>query len=115
MTDFSCDMHTEGAVEVVAVGGDIDMAVADRLWEQLSPLLAPGAAVALDCSKVTFFDSSALRIAVQAQSRAMEAGAVFVLVAPSDPVARVLELSGVTGMFTVRASAADLAGTAPAG
>lgn len=109
MAQFSCQVHTDGAVHVVQVGGDVDMAVTTQLWAVLEPLLTPGARVAMECSQITFFDSMALRIAMQAAIRAKECDADFVLVAPSDPMARVLDLSGAIEMFTVHASTAEAA------
>lgn len=101
MAGFSYEVLTRGAVTVVRAVGEVDMAVAGDLWDALEPLLLPGASVALDCSDVSFFDSTGLRIAVQAANQAKEVDAAFALIAPSDPVVRVLDLSGVTGMFTV--------------
>lgn len=54
----------------------------------------------LDCSGVTFFDSMGLRTAVQCMQQAKEVGATFALI-PSEPVTRVLELAGVSGIFTI--------------
>jgi stage II sporulation protein AA (anti-sigma F factor antagonist) len=108
---------TVGTVRVVKAAGDVDLAFAGELWDVLEPLLTPGAVVALDCSGITFLDSTGLRSAVVAANRAKETDAVFCLIAPSEPVTRVLDLSGVTGMFTVYAdpaeAAADGAATRP--
>jgi len=89
MAGFSCEVRQEGAVRVLHVRGEIDIAVADEFWRVLEPLLTAGTLVALG-----------LRVVVRAQNRAEETGAAFVLAGPSAAVARVLELSGVTGMFT---------------
>lgn len=100
MAGFSCEVRLEGAVRVLHVRGEIDIAVADEFWRVLEPLLTAGTLVAMECSGVSFFDSMGLRVVVKAQNRAEETGAAFVLAGPSGAVARVLELSGVTGMFT---------------
>lgn len=59
------------------------------------------ATVALDCSEVTFIDSSGLRALIDAQKQAELCGSSFVLLAPSDAVSKVLELAGLLDHFAI--------------
>lgn len=103
MPDFSYQVRQQDSVCVVEVSGDVDMAVHQQLEQVLEPLVAAGDVV-LDCSRVTFFDSMALRVAVKIMHRAGEAGTTFALV-PSQAVSRVLKLAGLTEIFTIREAA----------
>ena len=83
------------------------MSVAGQLTTVLDPLITAEARVVLDCSSVTFFDSMGLRTTVQAMQQAKDVGATFALI-PSRPVTRVLELAGVSGIFTIYDSPSDI-------
>ncbi len=91
---------------VVTVHGELDLATADRLWTELEPLLGPRAVVVLDGSRITFLDSSGLRVLLQAGKRAGADGAAFRLVAPQPAVQRVLQLAGTEGHLETRESVA---------
>jgi anti-anti-sigma factor len=107
MPEFSYQVRNDQAITIVEVGGDVDMSVAGRLSDVLDPLITADATVVLDCSGVTFFDSMGLRTAVQSTQQAKDVGAAFALI-PSEPVARVLELAGVSGIFTLYDCLADV-------
>ncbi|ACU71712.1 anti-sigma-factor antagonist [Catenulispora acidiphila DSM 44928] len=102
MREFSYRVREQDSVSVVEVSGDVDMSVAGQLSGVLEPLVAAGDVV-VDCTAVTFFDSMGLRVAVDAMNRAGQAGTAFSLV-PSQMVARVLELAGVSGLFVIHDS-----------
>jgi anti-sigma B factor antagonist len=106
MPEFSYRIRTEGPVTIVEISGDVDMSVAGQLTEALEPLVAAGPSVVLDCSNVAFFDSMGLQVAVQAKRHAEHAGTTFTLL-PSAAVTRVLELAGVSDLFTPGDNAPD--------
>jgi anti-sigma B factor antagonist len=108
MPEFSYRIRTEGPVTIVEISGDVDMSVAGQLTEALEPLVAAGPNVVLDCSNVAFFDSMGLRLAVQAKRQAEQVGTTFTLL-PSAAVTRVLELAGVSDLFTAGDNATDKA------
>jgi anti-anti-sigma factor len=85
---------------VVAVG-EIDLAVADRLWHELDRELTAGRTVVLDCSGVDFLDSMGLRALIKATQKADKVGARFHLAAPSATVHRILDLAGVADVFII--------------
>ena len=69
----------------------------------MEPLLVPGATVVMDCSAVTFFDSTGLRVALQAANQAQRIGATFGLAALPPAVGQVLELADVRHLFSIYA------------
>jgi anti-anti-sigma factor len=75
----------------LAVEGEIDLAVADQLDTAVRGALDDGVTV-LDLSRVTFLDSTGLRIILTA-SRAVNSGGPLVLRRPSDAVRRVLDVA----------------------
>lgn len=99
MSDFSLSVSTAGTVVSVAVAGEVDLAEADRVWEELSPLITPSSTMLVDTSEVVFLDSSGLRSLLRLADWAEAVGAQFRLAAVSAPVQRVLELAGVRHVF----------------
>ena len=95
-TALDDDQHT-----VVTVTGDIDFATSEPLWEDLDTRLTPAKSVIIDCSGITFLDSMGLRALLQAKDRARELDIPLTLAAPSGPVSRVLELAGVSALFSI--------------
>ncbi|MEZ5217886.1 MAG: STAS domain-containing protein [Ilumatobacteraceae bacterium] len=82
---------------IVSAVGEIDAHTAG----QLSSALAGRAAedVVVDLSGVTFLDSSGLRVLLAERQDHADAGTSLFLRAPSGPVRRVLELSGLAAVF----------------
>ena len=107
--DFACGTFpgSHGPTVVWAVG-EVDMAVARRLGAEIDSHLVPGSTVALDCTGVTFMDSSGLRVLVRALRLAEEVQAEFVLTSVPEPVAKVLKLSGLAGFFRRFADVAEI-------
>ena len=101
MADFTCTPRETDEGVVLTVTGEVDLAVYETLVGQVQDWLKPSRQVFLDASAVTFLDSMGLRALVQLQQLAADKGAGFTLVAPSDPVERVMELSGTRQVFTI--------------
>ncbi|NUR29601.1 MAG: STAS domain-containing protein [Catenulispora sp.] len=100
--EFTCTARQAGSLVVFTLTGDVDLAShvrfqgdMDRGWP------ATPRDVVVDCSRVTFLDSMGLRVLVHAMQRSAQEGCAFALAAPSQPVRRVLELAGVTSLFSV--------------
>lgn len=84
--------------------GEIDIATAPALHLALSEALAHASAakpVAVDCSGLTFCDSSALNALLVARRAAQETGTVIRLAAPSPQLQRLLEMTGARPLFPV--------------
>jgi anti-sigma B factor antagonist len=83
-------------VIVAELSGDLDLASAPDLREQLLGLLRPGASrLVLDLSRVAFCDASGLAVLVGASHRARVLGGFLRLAAVSPPTTRVLQLTGL--------------------
>lgn len=80
----------------ISVAGEIDYGTASQLRSALVDLVHGGAAeVVVDLSSVTFIDSTALSVLVQAKQRFDDAGQRMSVTGTQPRVARVLELAGL--------------------
>ncbi|MGW4892960.1 STAS domain-containing protein [Kitasatospora sp. NPDC004240] len=67
--------------------------------------------LAVDLSGVELFTSTGLNLLLVTRRRALAEGVPLVLIAPSRQTARVLELTGTTALFPVRATVGDARAT----
>jgi anti-anti-sigma factor len=99
----------DGAIRIV-VTGELDIATAPRLNAGLLRELLAGLDVELDLSRVGFMDACALGTIMGARARFERREQTFlVLLEPSSQPHRLLTLTGILAMLTVR----DDAATAP--
>jgi anti-sigma B factor antagonist len=83
------------AVEL-PLDGELDVAAAHAAYRRLLGLdLRRGDQLVLDLGRLTFMDSSGIRLILQCRDRAQRAGAGLVVIRGSDVVMRVLELVGL--------------------
>jgi anti-sigma B factor antagonist len=93
---------TDGS-PMLAVSGEIDLAVATRFAQALERVVDDANGTALiDMANVDFIDSSGIRELLQAKRNAELKHAELVLVAPSAQCRHVLEVSGALVEFKVR-------------
>jgi anti-anti-sigma factor len=80
----------------VALSGDLDMGGAFKLEPELDRLLAEKevSRVVVDLGGVRFVDSAGLGALLASHERAKDAGVEMKLANPSDPVRRILDLTG---------------------
>ena len=90
-------LDTDG---VLVLRGEIDSYTAPDLAARLAS--DPKVDV-VDLAAVTFIDSSGLRTLIEADRSRQDAGGRIVLRAPSAPVQRLLEISGLAGHFDLSA------------
>src|SRR5439155_18975817 len=95
LTDVSSDlrvfMWNRGAVTLLQVGGEIDLATADVFSDHLELAIASGAGDVLDdASGVTFCDAAMVRGLMVAYQQLRSAGRRLTVVNGSGPVDRVL-------------------------
>ncbi len=89
-------VHTADGIMIAELAGELDLATASALREQLLGLLRPGAGrLVLDLSRVTFCDASGLAVLIGTSHRARRLGGFLRLAAVSPPVDRVLDLTGL--------------------
>ena len=103
--------YEHGGVAVLAVAGELDLATAPRLREQLTRLVgdSPGRVVVVDLSGVTFCDSIGLGVLVGAQRRARAHGGVIRLVVPDGRLADGLTQAGLDAVLPRHGAVADAA------
>jgi anti-sigma B factor antagonist len=80
------------------LAGEIDSYTAPDLAERLA---AEPPVEVIDVAGVTFIDSSGLRVLVEVHQSRAASGSRLVLRAPSAPVQRLLEISGLAGHLDV--------------
>lgn len=82
----------------ITASGEIDAHTAPSLSSAID---AAGNDVSLDLAGVEFVDSSGLRVLIDAHQRLADAGGSLTIVSPSEPVRRLLEISGVDSYLNV--------------
>jgi len=100
---YACVEAVHGEREVVvSLHGELDMGASPRLARELFDVLTePVRAVVLELGDLTFIDSSGLGVLNLVRSQAMLRSIRLTLRHPPAPVRRVLELSGMDGVFDV--------------
>lgn len=102
--DLVFDTDTDGDRAVLSIRGELDAYTAPGLEEQIARLIDDDRRiVVLDLADTAFLDSSGLRAILTAQRRLREGEGELRLRAPSEPVTRLLEITGLTDHFTVDA------------
>jgi len=92
--------HGPGEV-LLAVDGELDMATTPRLESALADVLAGGSCprVVLDLGGLGFMDACALGCIVRIGRRLAAGGGALVVLRPSRPARRLLELCGLGGLL----------------
>jgi anti-sigma B factor antagonist len=92
---------------MLVVRGEIDLATAPQLRNELVRHLATAERLWLDLTNVTFMDSSGLHVLIASQRRADLLGAHLVIARASTAVDRVLEATGASPLFARGAKDVD--------
>jgi anti-sigma B factor antagonist len=96
---------------VLEVAGELDLAVAPWLRDQLDALFVGGASsLVVDMTDATFLDSTALGVLVGALNRCRERGGEVHLIVTESQVLRVLRITGLNDAFTLHESRSELLG-----
>ena len=85
----------------LTVAGELDQPGAVRLRALLDDAAAPGVHLTLDLSRVTHLSQPALAVLVHGYRRLRDLGGALVLEAVSEPVVRVLTVSGLHRVLQV--------------
>ena len=92
----------EGERAVLTIRGELDAYTAPGLEEQIAKLLGEDVhEIVLDLTDTTFLDSSGLRAILTAQRRLSDDHGQLMLRSPSEPVTRLLEITGLTDHFAI--------------
>jgi anti-sigma B factor antagonist len=93
-----------GGHVVVALRGELDIADAASVMAVLAAAAAGNPRIIVDLAALEFIDSSGVAALVRGRNLARQAGGDLLLAAPRGPVRRILALTGLIGVFSVRAS-----------
>jgi anti-sigma B factor antagonist len=90
-----------GAMVMVELSGEIDIALKDELRERLDAAANESDQVDIDLSNVTYADSTALGLFVALRNRLSQRGGVVRLVAPSERMRKLLMYAGLDQAFEI--------------
>ena len=93
--DLKVSHNRAGGVVTVAPEGDVDLATADVLRNELDAARLGAQTLVLDLRSVGFMDSSGMRLLVEVELAAGRDGFTLFVVRGPDPVQRLLELTGL--------------------
>jgi anti-anti-sigma factor len=103
---FTARTDSRNGVTSIALSGELDMATAPILVEQLTALERHGArAIILDLRDVRFIDSSGLHALVRAHRRSEQDGHGLMVVGASKSVRRLCEVMGTEFILDARGTA----------
>jgi anti-sigma B factor antagonist len=104
LVELKVTSQPQGDLVVMSVQGEIDLYTVPRLQRELASVLAGGAAVRLvvDLSGVDFCDSTGVNVLLAAHRQAREKGGDLELAAPRPAVKKILQVTGLETVFTVR-------------
>ena len=93
--EFRCDIEPDRERVVVRPVGEVDLATSERVHVALRELREAGfTRIVIDLRRVTFLDSSGLRVLISWAQGAESDGYDLGIVPHSPPVMRLLELTG---------------------
>jgi anti-anti-sigma factor len=99
---FSVTIEQHGDAVHVVMSGELDISTAQRLEEDLKRVEAEGpATTVLDLQKLTFMDSTGLRLLIMADARARGEDRRLVIVQGNEMVQRVMRLTRLDERLTI--------------
>lgn len=100
--DLLLGVSQRGDWAVVTVGGEVDVATAPRLREQLIDVVNGGQnRIVVDLTDVEFLDSTGLGVLVGALKRVRTQDGDLALVCTESRIVKVFEITGLTKVFTM--------------
>jgi anti-sigma B factor antagonist len=91
-----------GRRTVLSVDGEVDIATAPELATAIDEAFSMGASeLWVDLSATEFMDSAGIHTLLNGEQHALELNRTLIIICPSGPVRRVLEISGMLAHFTV--------------
>jgi anti-anti-sigma factor len=99
--EFRIDEDRRDGAVVLRLRGELDLASADAVAQRLDALAAAGDAVVLDVDRLSFMDSSGLRVVLQAAETSRTSDWSFSLTAGSEQVRNLFASAGVTDRLPI--------------
>jgi anti-sigma B factor antagonist len=105
-TPLIIDVREEGAETHIVLTGELDLLTAPRLMRALLDLDDDGvrAAVVLDIRQLSFIDSTGLSVLIAQHKKSEAEGKSMVIYGPTPTAKRLFEITGLTDIFTIRAT-----------
>jgi anti-anti-sigma factor len=99
---FRVEAHSEEQARVLTVSGELDLAAASSLEEELGRALSSGSPlIVVDLENLDFIDSTGLSVLVRAHQQAQDQGLQLGLVNAGAQVERLLSLTGLADRLTL--------------
>jgi stage II sporulation protein AA (anti-sigma F factor antagonist) len=92
---FEMAEHADGETAVLVLSGELDLGTVGQVQERLDQLRAGKRAVVLDLDRLTFMDSTGIRLLLRASEDAARDEWPFHVTRGSEPVRRVLAAARV--------------------
>jgi anti-sigma B factor antagonist len=98
--ELTISSEREGDVHVIALSGELDLATADELEQELLRVEATDAeSIVVDLAGLRFMDSTGVRVMITADTRSRANSQRLALLRGPDAVQRVFELTGVLDLL----------------
>jgi anti-anti-sigma factor len=99
--EFRIEEDRRDGTVVLRLHGELDLASADAVSLRLDTLAASGDAVVLDVDRLSFMDSSGLRVVLQAAEASRTSDWSFSVTAGSEQVRNLFASAGVTDRLPI--------------
>jgi anti-sigma B factor antagonist len=101
--DLEVSSSTVGDWTVLKLDGEVDIYTAGTLRDAVNGAVEEGRyRIAVDLADMEFMDSSGLGVLIAALKRLKENGGELLLVSPRDQMRRILKLTGLDKILTIR-------------
>src|SRR6187549_1195243 len=112
--DLGVEISDQSGWTIAAISGEIDVATAPRLREQLIELVTDGhVRLIVDLDAVDFIDSTGLGVLVGALKRARTNGGELRVVCSHSRIVKVFEITGLDEVFAITPTIDDSLALAP--
>jgi anti-sigma B factor antagonist len=92
---------------IVALNGEFDLAQQHRVNDAFNAA-AEHAFVVIDLARAQYVDSTVLSCLIRLRNELIDRGGTLVLAGPRPMIRRLLDIAGLTGMFDIHASVAEV-------
>ena len=99
---LSWTVDPSSTCSTVSVCGELDMASVEPLRGALNDVVGGDGVIIFDLSGVTFMDSTGLRLLLDVKRQMDDGGGAVFIRDASEPVERVLEMTGMASFFAQR-------------
>jgi anti-sigma B factor antagonist len=101
------EVTERGSRAVVTVHGEVDLSTSPQLRDRLAGLIEQRPSIVVDLDDVGFIDSTGIGVLVGGVKRARSNGGELSLVCTQRRILKVLEITGLTQVFSVYESVDD--------